>query len=313
MIAATSVCYPIDVDPVDRADAALYAAPMSHGAGIYAPIHVRMGARQLVPPSGGFDAAEVLALSADHGPTSMFMAPTHAATPDRHRQGAGRPRGTGSRRSSTAAARCTAPISRRRWTGSVRNSCRFTDRANAQWRSPRWPAPKWRIACIRTGPHASPRSAAPRALSRSPSPMRAAGPLPEGEIGEIMVRGAPVMPGYWNNPEATAKTLRDGWLMTGDMGHLDADGYLTLADRSKDVIISGGTNIYPREVEEVLLTHPSVHEVSVVGRPLGRMGRRCRGLRRRDPRARHRSRSPRRALRGPYRPVQAAQDLPRAA
>jgi long-chain acyl-CoA synthetase len=92
-------------------------------------------------------------------------------------------------------------------------------------------------------------------------------PLPPGEIGEIMVRGASVMPGYWQNPEATEKTLKDGWLMTGDMGHLDADGYLTLADRSKDVIISGGTNIYPREVEEVLLTHPSVHEVSVVGRP----------------------------------------------
>jgi long-chain acyl-CoA synthetase len=92
-------------------------------------------------------------------------------------------------------------------------------------------------------------------------------PLAPGEPGEIMVRGAPVMPGYWRNPEANAKTLREGWLMTGDIGHLDADGYLTLVDRSKDVIISGGTNIYPREIEEVLLTHPSVHAVAVVGRP----------------------------------------------
>jgi long-chain acyl-CoA synthetase len=91
--------------------------------------------------------------------------------------------------------------------------------------------------------------------------------LPPGETGEIMVRGAPVMPGYWKNAEATAKALVEGWLMTGDVGRLDEDGYLTLADRSKDVIISGGTNIYPREVEEVLLTHESVHEVSVVGRP----------------------------------------------
>jgi long-chain acyl-CoA synthetase len=87
-----------------------------------------------------------------------------------------------------------------------------------------------------------------------------------------MVRGAPVMPGYWKNEAATAKTLVDGWLMTGDVGRLDADGYLTLADRSKDVIISGGTNIYPREVEEVLLTHPDVHEVSVVGRPSAEWG-----------------------------------------
>ena len=76
-----------------------------------------------------------------------------------------------------------------------------------------------------------------------------------------------VMNGYWNRPEATAETLRDGWLWTGDVGRLDEDGYLTLQDRSKDMIISGGSNVYPREVEEVLLEHPSVCEVSVVGRP----------------------------------------------
>jgi long-chain acyl-CoA synthetase len=98
------------------------------------------------------------------------------------------------------------------------------------------------------------------------------GHLSPGETGEIMVRGAPVMPGYWKNEAATEKTLVDGWLMTGDVGRLDADGYLTLADRSKDVIISGGTNIYPREVEEVLLTHADVHEVSVVGRPSAEWG-----------------------------------------
>lgn len=75
------------------------------------------------------------------------------------------------------------------------------------------------------------------------------------------------MLGYWNNPKATAETLVNGWLRTGDVGRLDADGFLTLSDRSKDVIISGGTNIYPREVEEVLLAHPSVAEVSVIGVP----------------------------------------------
>ena len=81
------------------------------------------------------------------------------------------------------------------------------------------------------------------------------------------MRGDPVMAGYWRNPEATAQALRDGWLWTGDMGALDADGFLTLKDRSKDVIISGGSNIYPREVEEVLLRHPGVREVSVIGQP----------------------------------------------
>jgi long-chain acyl-CoA synthetase len=96
--------------------------------------------------------------------------------------------------------------------------------------------------------------------------------LPPGDGGEILVRGAPVMLGYWRNPEATARTIRDGWLWTGDVGAMDDDGFLTLKDRSKDVIISGGSNIYPREVEEVLLLHPAIQEVSVVGRPSAEWG-----------------------------------------
>jgi len=89
--------------------------------------------------------------------------------------------------------------------------------------------------------------------------------LPAGEVGEVCVRGDVVMSGYWNDPEASARALRDGWLWTGDLGAFDADGFLTLKDRSKDLIVSGGSNIYPREVEEVLLTHPAVAEASVVG------------------------------------------------
>ena len=92
-------------------------------------------------------------------------------------------------------------------------------------------------------------------------------PLPPDAPGEVLVRGDAVMRGYWRNPEASAAALRGGWLHTGDVGALDADGFLTLMDRSKDLIISGGSNIYPREVEEVLLSHPGVQEVSVVGRP----------------------------------------------
>jgi long-chain acyl-CoA synthetase len=92
-------------------------------------------------------------------------------------------------------------------------------------------------------------------------------PLPAGEIGEVCVRGDVVMRGYLNSPEATAKTLAGGWLHTGDLGRLDERGYLTLVDRSKDLIISGGSNIYPREVEEVLLQHPAVREVAVIGEP----------------------------------------------
>jgi long-chain acyl-CoA synthetase len=91
--------------------------------------------------------------------------------------------------------------------------------------------------------------------------------LPQGETGEILVRGDVVMPGYWRNPEASATSLRSGWLHTGDVGAFDEEGFLYLKDRSKDMIISGGSNVYPREVEEVLLAHQGVREVSVIGRP----------------------------------------------
>lgn len=92
-------------------------------------------------------------------------------------------------------------------------------------------------------------------------------PLPPGEIGEIAVRGEVVMAGYWRNPEATAEAIRDGWLFTGDVGLFDENGYLFLLDRSKDVIISGGNNVYPREVEEVLVQHPDVANAVVIGIP----------------------------------------------
>ena len=92
-------------------------------------------------------------------------------------------------------------------------------------------------------------------------------PLAVGGIGEVVVRGDVVMAGYWNDPDATAEALRGGCLHTGDVGSFDADGYLTLRDRSKDLIISGGMNIYPREVEEALLRHPAVRAAAVVGRP----------------------------------------------
>jgi long-chain acyl-CoA synthetase len=88
-----------------------------------------------------------------------------------------------------------------------------------------------------------------------------------GEIGEIICKGSLVMKGYWNNHEATAETLRDGWLHTGDLGWVDAEGFLHIVDRKKDVIISGGANTYPREVEEVLNLHPSVKETCVFGIP----------------------------------------------
>ena len=86
-------------------------------------------------------------------------------------------------------------------------------------------------------------------------------------MGEIVTRSDLVMKGYWRDPEATAETLRNGWLHTGDMGYIDESDYLFLMDRSKDLIISGGENVYPREIEEVIVQHPAVREVAVIGVP----------------------------------------------
>jgi long-chain acyl-CoA synthetase len=95
---------------------------------------------------------------------------------------------------------------------------------------------------------------------------------PVGEDGEICVRGATVMAGYWNSPEQTESTVRDGWLHTGDVGHFDAEGFLFVVDRMKDLIIRGGFNVYPRDVEDALLTHPEVTQAAVVGQPDERHG-----------------------------------------
>jgi len=93
-----------------------------------------------------------------------------------------------------------------------------------------------------------------------------------GEVGEIIARSPAVMQGYWNSPEATAEALRDGWLHTGDLGYLDAEGFLFVVDRKKDLIIRGGFNVYPRDVEDALVEHPAVEMAAVVGRPHPRHG-----------------------------------------
>jgi long-chain acyl-CoA synthetase len=98
------------------------------------------------------------------------------------------------------------------------------------------------------------------------------GPLPVGEVGELVVRGPQVMAGYWNNPEATAAALRDGWLFTGDLGTYDADGFFKIVDRKKDLIITSGVNVYPTDVEYVLRNFDGIEDVAVLGVPDGDRG-----------------------------------------
>jgi long-chain acyl-CoA synthetase len=97
-------------------------------------------------------------------------------------------------------------------------------------------------------------------------------PVPTGVRGEVVVRGPNVMKGYYNNPDATADAMRGGWFRTGDIGQLDADGYLAIVDRKKDMILRGGFNVYPREIEELLMGHPSIAACAVIGVPDERLG-----------------------------------------
>ena len=94
----------------------------------------------------------------------------------------------------------------------------------------------------------------------------------QGEVGEIVIKGPNVMKGYWGKPDATAETIKDGWFHTGDMAKIDEEGYFFIVDRKKELILRGGYNVYPREIEEVLYEHPAVAEVAVVGIPDDKMG-----------------------------------------
>ncbi|SMR83277.1 long-chain acyl-CoA synthetase [Aliiroseovarius halocynthiae] len=271
MIRSTSMSYLLDCDDVSADDAVFYMAPMSHGAGIYAPIHVARGARHITPASGGFDEVELLDTAEAQGPLQMFMAPTMVRRFTDIAKAAGR-RGDG--------------IKTIVYGGGPMYLADIEEAVD--WFGPRFVQIYGQGECPMAITVLSREDVADRTHPRWRERLASVGraqsvvevrigdedgqPVPHGVVGEIMVRGTPVMPGYWNNPDATQKTLVDGWLMTGDMGFLDEDGYLTMRDRSKDVIISGGTNIYPREVEEALLIHPDVREVSVVGRPSAEWG-----------------------------------------
>ena len=101
---------------------------------------------------------------------------------------------------------------------------------------------------------------------------------PSGERGEVVIRGPSVMKGYYKRPQETADALRGGWFHTGDIGVIDADGYLSIVDRKKDLILRGGTNVYPREIEEVLMTHPTIALAAVIGVPDERLGEEIKAL-----------------------------------
>jgi long-chain acyl-CoA synthetase len=259
-----------DVDPIGPDDAIVYAAPMSHGCGLYAIPHLMAGARHVVPASGGVDPAELFALGRALGPLSTFAAPTIVKRLVDHAEAAGLGPDQAARAFKTIVYG-GAPM----YVADIQRALRVMGprfvQIYGQGETPM-------VATALARRHLAD-SAHPAHLSRLGSVGVAQTPvqvrvvdeqgreLPAGESGEVLVRGDTVMAGYWRNAEATTAALRDGWLWTGDIGSLDEHGFLTLKDRSKDLVISGGSNIYPREVEEVLLTAPGVAEVAVVGAP----------------------------------------------
>jgi long-chain acyl-CoA synthetase len=268
---AMSLCYFTDVDQATPADSILYAAPMSHGAGMYNFAHVLVGARHVVPASGGFDVAEILALAQHFGQVSLFAAPTmvlrlveHVATHGSDCRGIKTIVYGGGPMYLEDIRRALDVLGDRlvQIYGQGESPMTITALARQHLADREHPRYLERIVSVGVA-----QSVVEVVVADADGQ-----PLPAGVAGEVLVRGETVMQGYWRNPEASAATLRDGWLYTGDVGVLDDDGFLTLKDRSKDVIISGGSNIYPREVEEVLLQHAAVAEVSVIGRPSAEWG-----------------------------------------
>ncbi len=261
-----SLSYFADIDAVTPDDCILHAAPLSHGAGLYGLPHVARGAVSVVPRSGGVDGEEIAALLGRWPGMSFFAAPTMvkrltgdpaiAAGDLSHLKTiiyGGAPMyladledalGVFGPRLAQIYGQGETPM-----TITALSKADHADRDHPEWRD--------RMQSV--------------GLARTDVEVRVVDAddreLPAGDIGEVVVRGDVVMAGYWQQPDATAEALRGGWLHTGDVGSFDDDGYLTLRDRSKDLIISGGMNVYPREVEEALLRHAGVRAAAVVGRP----------------------------------------------
>ena len=256
--------YTADIDFLGPHDTMLHAAPLSHGSGLYGLAHIAHGSSNVV--LNGFDPARILDSFGKYSSVSMFAAPTMVTRLTNHAQaGATDTSGLktiicgGAPMYVTDLKRAIARFGPKFYQlyGQGESPMTITGLDKAMHSETTHPDYEARLASVgvaRTG-----------VIFRIVDEEGRA--LPTGEVGEIITRSDCVMRGYLNNPEANDKSLRGGWLWTGDLGSVDASGFLTLKDRSKDLIISGGSNIYPREIEEVLLLHPDVIECAVIGRP----------------------------------------------
>jgi long-chain acyl-CoA synthetase len=262
---AMVAAYTADVDAIGPGDRLLHIAALSHASGLFALPFVGRGAAQVLPDSGGFDRDELVSLIAAGERSTFFLPPTLL------RRFTGAP-GTdavvgriGTVIVGAAPARAEdlrngiAALGPRLWNGYGQGESPCTITALGQ---------DVMAAAVRDGDE---QRLASVGVARWATRVRVVDSdgleLPAGDPGEVVVDGPTVMAGYLDQPDATAETLRGGWLHTGDIGRFDADGYLTLVDRAKDVVISGGYNVYPREVEDVLVDDPAVADAAVLGIP----------------------------------------------
>lgn len=263
---AMAIAYLADVDFLDERDALLHLAATSHASGLFALSFIAKAGNNILPESGGYEPAEMAGIIDDTPNLTFFVPPTLL------RRMVGDP---AVRNANIANIRTilvgAAPVyaedlkaglaafGPKLWNGYGQGETPCTISAMSKSMIAEAAAVGDEDRLVSVG------------VARTGIEVRIVGEdggaLPACEVGEVLVRGDTVMRGYWNRPEASAETLKSGWLHTGDLGRLDSRGYLTLLDRKKDLIISGGSNIYAREIEELLLGHPDVAEVAVIGLP----------------------------------------------
>jgi len=255
-----------DMTSLEPGDAVLHAAPISHGSGLYGLPNVAKAATNVILNSKSFDPELVCQTIEKHCITNMFAAPTmikllvESDAIDHY---------------DLSSLKCLnyggAPMYANDMKLALKKLGPCLVQLYGQGEAPMTITYLPKVDHITNGTPEQEKRLTSTGIERTDVEVKIFDAqdreLPSGEIGEVVTRSDLVMKGYWRNPEATATTIRNGWLHTGDIGYIDEKGYLFLMDRSKDMVITGGENVYPREIEEVLQNHPAVHEVSVFGIP----------------------------------------------